>query len=368
MAKNRKIFLHILLIVVTIRLYFTYENSRLRTRSALFSNADESGPTKMKNQDSISYDGRRMRERIPLDILTDERGQNISCPPNTRPVFNSPGTSTSTSTNHFTYKIPLVIHQGCKSRCVSDAFYNLTETWKAFGIPYYFHDDAAVDRLVYSGLLLPEFPHLPLVWEHCIIKPVVKSDIWRMLLLYEYGGIYVDLDAKPGSFSPTRNILPDDEMYALAQPDYLPSFHFLASMPKHSLPFLTVHEQLRFLLFVTDTGVYNPARRTGPGAMKSAINLFSKDAGKQLENSGKVDNGNFTFQGINGHTMRREGMFTKSKTIVNPCAFLNDEKVKQYKTNNVTHYAGSFGHKSKTYTSCFEVITKHLNGDKQKER
>jgi hypothetical protein len=133
------------------------------------------------------------RKQIHLDELIAAHGQsNTTCPPITRPIFNSPGTNFS---SHHT--IPLVIHQTCKSRCVTDDVYNLSLAWKALGVPYYFHDDAAIERLILSRIY-EEFPHLCLVWENCITKPVVKTDLWRLLLLYEYGGINADyLDTKP---------------------------------------------------------------------------------------------------------------------------------------------------------------------------
>jgi mannosyltransferase OCH1-like enzyme len=144
---------------------------------------------------------------------------------------------------------------------VTDDFFQLTLAWKALGIPYYFHDDKAIERLVRLGY--NEFPHLLLMWDHCITKPVVKTDLWRLLLLYEYGGIYADLDAKPVSFQPNTTLRMDDEMYTVPDQIGLPSFHFMASMPRHPVPFLTLHRSLYELLFMKDTSKYNPAKKTG---------------------------------------------------------------------------------------------------------
>ena len=197
-----------------------------------------------------------VRKLIPLDMLTDGKEQDVSCPPNTKPIFNNPGTYVSSR-----HKIPFVIHQTFKSRCVTDDFYQLTLAWKGLGIPYYFHDDAAIERLIHLGF--KQIPHLQLVWDHCIIKPVVKTDLWRLLLLYEYGGIYADLDTKPESFHPTTTLRWDDEMYTVPDQVGLPSFHFMASMPRHPLPFLTLQHALRELQFRKDVGFYNPAKITG---------------------------------------------------------------------------------------------------------
>ena len=200
----------------------------------------------------------KVRKRISLDVLTGEQGQNVSCPPNTKPIFNNPGINVNASSS---YKIPFVIHQTFKSRCVSDEFYQLTLAWKGLGIPYYFHDDAAIERLAQSHF--KEFPLLQLIWDHCITKPVVKTDLWRLLLLYEYGGIYADLDTKPVSFQPSTTFRMEDEMYTVPDQVGLPSFHFIASMPRHPVSFLTVQLALDALLYTPDTGSYNPAKKTG---------------------------------------------------------------------------------------------------------
>jgi mannosyltransferase OCH1-like enzyme len=145
---------------------------------------------------------------------------------------------------------------------VTEDVYNLSLAWKALGVPYFFHDDAAIERLILSDTY-EEFPHLRLVWEHCITKPVVKTDLWRLLLLYEYGGIYEDLDTKPVSFKPRVTIRKEDEMYTVADLVSRPSFHFMASMPRHPIPFLTLQQALYELLFIPDTGFYCPAVTTG---------------------------------------------------------------------------------------------------------
>lgn len=208
------------------------------------------------------------RKTIPLDVLTDELGQNITCPPDTKAVFNSPG-------NKFwsMHKIPLVIHQTFKSRCVTEDIYELSLAWKALGVPYYFHDDAAIDRLI--NLDYEEFPHLHMVWDHCITKPVVKTDLWRLLLLYEYGGIYADVDNKPISFKPMTTLRVNDEMYALGDISSRPTFNFMASMPRHALPFLTLQQALYELLFIPDTGDYCPSVTTGKAMHERGVDCRS---------------------------------------------------------------------------------------------
>lgn len=79
---------------------------------------------------------------------------------------------------------------------------------------------------------------------------------FSQLLLYEYGGIYADLDTTPRKFRPTIDISPDDEMYTLTDRDGCPAFYFMAAMPRHPLIFLMLQEALQNLLHLEDTGAF----------------------------------------------------------------------------------------------------------------
>lgn len=298
------------------------------------------------------------RKQIHLDELTAAHRQSeISCPPNTTPIFNSPGTNFS---SHHT--IPLVIHQTFKSRCVTEDVYNLSLAWKALGVPYFFHDDAAIERLILSDAY-EEFPHLRLVWEQCITKPVVKTDLWRLLLLYEYGGIYADLDTKPVSFQPRVTIRKDDEMYTVADLVSRPSFHFMASMPRHPIPFLTLQQALYELLFISDTGFYCPAVTTGPDALEKALEMFIRNHDPKQIQFRQIKGNDFTFHGMGGHTLRRHGTNFTASTIVTEFAL--PDKAKRYEANKMIHYRETMVHTGK---SCFDIITKKYGNKPAKGR
>ena len=115
-----------------------------------------------------------------------------------------------------------------------------------------------IDRLILSDKH-KKFPHLQLVWEHCIDKPVVKANLWRLLLLYQFGGIYADLDTNPISFRPTVTLCTDDEMYAVADLVSRPSFHFMAATPQHPVQFLRCSKRcMNYSLYQTQA---SPARQ-----------------------------------------------------------------------------------------------------------
>jgi mannosyltransferase OCH1-like enzyme len=63
----------------------------------------------------------------------------------------------------------------------------MIDQWRFDGYSLYFHDDVAVDRLL--AKYWPEFPQLQLM-QQCSISGAAKADIWRLLVLWEYGGIY----------------------------------------------------------------------------------------------------------------------------------------------------------------------------------
>ena len=86
-----------------------------------------------------------------------------------------------------------------KSRCMPRDLARQLNRWREVLPDYsiFFHDDDAVDRLVrgrdWDGLF-PNFRHAI----KCILtKGAMYIDVWRVLILYEYGGVYSDIDNWP---------------------------------------------------------------------------------------------------------------------------------------------------------------------------
>lgn len=235
---------------------FTRETGQLITM--IQSDLTGAGEAEQQRQQNIRPSVGATHPFIPLDVLTRAHDRNHSCPEGLIPAFSNP-IPYDNSTNT---KIPLVIHQTFRDNCLSEDFHNLHTKWRDLGVPYYFHSDQEIERLVMSGTF-EEFPQLPAIWKACITKPVVKTDFWRLLLLYEYGGIYTDLDTAPNQFRPQTHIKPDDEMYTVTDGHGCPSFHFMAAMPRHPFVFLMLQQGMMELLVMPDTGKYNPAVRTG---------------------------------------------------------------------------------------------------------
>jgi hypothetical protein len=93
--------------------------------------------------------------------------------------------------------------------------------------------------------------------------------------LYQYGGIYTDMDAAPGpKFENGTVISDDDEAWFVVERIEIPSQYFMASAPQHPLMYLLVTVTLRRLLEVRTVGEQYVPYVTGPGALKDAWKHF----------------------------------------------------------------------------------------------
>lgn len=125
--------------------------------------------------------------RIPLEELVNSN-PNVTCVPgnsNKRLIESTivPENITYSSNR----KIPKIVHVTSKTRCMTPKFIDNIDQWRFDDYALYFHDDVAVDRLL--AKYWPEFPHLQL-YQKCSVSGAAKADIWRLLVLWEYGGIY----------------------------------------------------------------------------------------------------------------------------------------------------------------------------------
>lgn len=159
-------------------------------------------------------------------------------------------------------KIPKIMHQTSLTRCLMKETANVTDTWKQRmdGWAYYFHDDVAVDQLFEKDW--PEFPHLQEVAK-CILYGAVKADLWRYLVLWEYGGLYSDIGASPALFN-TSTITDDDDGFFVVEESHLLSQYFLALSLKHPLIYYAIQQSLSNILRERDTGYINTPLATGP--------------------------------------------------------------------------------------------------------
>lgn len=128
-------------------------------------------------------------------------------------------------------KIPRIVHQTSRSRCLTTSVSRIIKHWiLGDDWAYYFHSDEAIDRLF--AMDWPEFPHISNMVACLNGKGTLKADLWRYLVLWEYGGIYADLDTKPNKFNAT-SITVDDDGFFIVEQYHLLSQYFMAVSPKH---------------------------------------------------------------------------------------------------------------------------------------
>jgi mannosyltransferase OCH1-like enzyme len=164
------------------------------------------------------------RLKIPLEQLT-KFNITVSCPDGLVAMQDRhiPENSLygATTSNRL---IPRIVHQTSKSRCITQPMADIAKHWSiqdddGTNWSYYFHDDNAMQRLFDQPW--PEFPHIHDVLA-CIKTGTMRADLWRYLVLYEYGGIYADLDTKPAKFNASM-INPTTDGFFVVEMYHIPS-------------------------------------------------------------------------------------------------------------------------------------------------
>ncbi len=123
--------------------------------------------------------------QIPLEELV-QSNTNVVCIPGKSLKRIIQDTILPENLTH-TRKIPKIVHVTSKTRCMTPPFLDNLDKWRLPGHSFYFHDEVAVDR--FMAKFWPEFPQLQLL-QKCTVSGAAKADLWRLLVLWEYGGIY----------------------------------------------------------------------------------------------------------------------------------------------------------------------------------
>jgi hypothetical protein len=186
-------------------------------------------------------------------------------------------------------KIPQIVHQTSNTRCLARNFYKAAFKWLISGWGYYMHDDDAVDRFL--QLDFPEFPHLKVIANDCLTSGTAKTFLWRYLVLWAYGGIFVDLDLIPLTFN-AKMIEPlDDGFFVIDEKSGSVSPRFMAVSPNHPIMYYAVQRTLINLLRAEDLGHVSSVETIGALALQEALKEFQKDLGKKATglHAGTVD-------------------------------------------------------------------------------
>jgi Glycosyltransferase sugar-binding region containing DXD motif len=174
-------------------------------------------------------------------------------------------------------RIPRIVHVTSKTRCMAPEFARNLEAWRFENHSFFFHNEEAVERLLDRDW--PEFPALRHA-VRCTKGGAGLADVWRALVVWEYGGIYTDIDNSPVLFD-GGTIQNDDEAFFVMERSAILSQYFFAARPRHPLMYLLVQHMTSRLLALNDVTMQIVSLVTGPGALREAFCTF---LGKQGPN------------------------------------------------------------------------------------
>jgi mannosyltransferase OCH1-like enzyme len=198
---------------------------------------------------------------------------SLTCPsPYMIPIYDRIVASTGRSSR----KIPRRIHVSFNQRCVPDEMAHSIQRWKE-ALPdhsFYFHDDETVERLLQQSYWDEEFPELRRALQCVKYKGAMKIDVWRILILYLFGGIYTDVDVTPGPWFNTSTIPPNDTFFSLSDAYDRPSQWLFAMTPAHPIAQLTAYEIQRRLLKMKNIAKPRVVHITGPQALNAGRKKF----------------------------------------------------------------------------------------------
>ena len=272
----------------------------------------------------------KRRQQIPITELV-RYGESVLCPEGLVAVKD---THLPTTTTHNGYKIPRVVHMTSKSRCMPSEFVRHIEQWRLKGYSLYMHDEDAVDRLLAEDWS-DEFEQLAEV-RRCITAGATKADLWRYLILWEYGGIYSDIDNSRRRFNETTISADDDAFFPLEGLGIVAQY-FFASSVGHPLMKHTLECGLEKLRQTKNVMINNPAINTGPGALKNGWMHFMKATGGTSD--GYVLAGEYIGDGNRSVTV--VGTKANSKEFVNR-QMRGRLKNAAYKAMNMVHFSENY--------------------------
>jgi len=232
-----------------------------------------------------------------IDILSGgPQAKNLKCPPPLVAFQNVIVRSSSTTTNNNTQLIPNIMHLSFKSRCLPQDLFTILEQWRT-KLPnhsIFFYDDDAIERLLQQEWL--EFPGLHRAMKCVRYRGAMTVDVWRILILYKYGGIYSDIDVSPvmdGSFT-ERSIRSDLSAFFMEDPWKRPSQWWIAVEPRHPMMYLTMFQIIENLFQMENIRVPRVVFVTGPHAQKIGWDHFLGMGPQKYDNKYK---GDFEYEG-----------------------------------------------------------------------
>ena len=285
------------------------------------------------------------RVGIPPDIPELTASSSRHCPRLLRYVANVYHPQSLRSTDR---RIPRIIHQTSKSRCLTTNFYRSLMKWKFHHWSLYFYDEDAVDRLLLTQF--PEFPHLKVVVQNCATTHQLKLDLWRFLVLWVYGGLVPDLNTFPKNFH-GNTILPNDDGFFLIDSETIGlSTKVIAVSPRHPFIYYTMQHTLANILKLGNISSNSETSIvTGPnGALTQALFSFRGFGQNRTDGSFRQTVG--TVDGLQNRSLRIVG---GSEEYFDPIFISEQGKKKELLKMGVEMTASESRH-----LNCFDAIYK----------
>jgi mannosyltransferase OCH1-like enzyme len=211
----------------------------------------------------------------PIRELTRSHIQDgVECPYPLVPLYDRIVERQSNDTQRIPKTIHLAWIRGYYSpngrgRCISQDMMEIPKNWMKNFPSYsiYFHDDQAVDALFAQDW--PEFPSLNNFMTACVkYGSAMRIDIWRLLVLYRYGGVYGDFDDMPGPLLTQDTIQVDDSAVFSSDAWNRPSQALMIMAPKHPIAYFSMMELMKRLWELNDVSNVKVVFTTGPEVLK----------------------------------------------------------------------------------------------------
>ncbi|KAG7343456.1 hypothetical protein IV203_021401 [Nitzschia inconspicua] len=166
-------------------------------------------------------------------------------------ILDTSTTKTKTTIKYF----PNTVHLAIERSCVTPETYKWYQQWLSpdtIDWSTYLYDSPTQRRILRLGaaLLHSEFPQLKQIVRHCMSRDDndrTIQQLWKYLVLYIYGGIYVTPEYEPAS-TLVASLLPIDDTAVLLM-DVNSNNHddpgFILSSPGHPLLYLALHHAMR---------------------------------------------------------------------------------------------------------------------------
>lgn len=231
------------------------------------------GKEEMTSKKSFSHikTGESLEEVLnEIDLMTEgAQAKSMTCPP---PLVLFENViipqDRSNTTEAQTQLIPKIFHFSYKSRCLPRDLARHLDRWKESFPSYsiFFHDDDAVDKLISQDW--PEFPQLQKSMRCVLFKGAMKIDLWRVLVLYRYGGVYSDIDVMPRMDETW--VQPKISAQFVEDVWGRPSQWLMAAEPYHPLFWMTMERITKQILELDNIHKPKLVFVTGPEAVKSS--------------------------------------------------------------------------------------------------